>query len=752
MLHERAPGGTLVATPVAPADFLDFKNQTSSYEHIAAFQQVDYNLSGQGDPEPVFASVVSPEFFEALRVKPMLGRTFAAGEDQAGSNQVVILSHGLWERRFAGDRGIVGREIKLNGSSYSVIGVMGKECRFPVATALWTPLALTPQDRSARGNHYLRIVARLKDGVTESQARAELATVAAGIAAKYPRTNQGWGVMVQPLRRFITGDYNREYSMLLLYAVFFVLLIACANVMNLQFARMSGRQREFAVRSALGAGRWRIIRLIVTESTILALAGAAASLLFSAWSLDLILSNMPSEISRYIAAWDNIQLDSRALAFTIAIAVFAGILSGLIPALRTGPDVNETLKEGGRGSSHGRGRQRLRSLLVVAEIAATMVLLAGAGLMVKGSRSLIRVNENLRPESILTMQIVLTDKHYGEASQRAAFYDRMLERISELPGVEGATIASNIPYGFNERSSQYLVEGQPVVNASELRSAQIQAVSPNYLATVGIPLLQGRQFRDSDGLTAPMVAIVSENFARRNWPGTDPVGRRIRLGGVASQDPWLTVIGTVKDVRYDPMASEIAPTIYQPYRQSPLYYTYVAIRTKSDPMAVAAPIRRAVAALDIDRPLFEIQTLDRVIANRMHRAILRRRNADRAGSDRDGFLGGGDLRADGVLGDRADARDWYSCGAGRRSAGRFADAGAACAGIDSQRARDWTGDFDSPRPAALELDLRCERERFCHLWRNGAAVDCGRAAGVLHTGAARDVGGPDHRAAARLGR
>jgi putative ABC transport system permease protein len=618
MLHQRAPGNTTFPAQVAPADYLDFERQASSYQQIAAYAGVDFNLSTSGDPEPVFSSLVSPNFFDTLQMKPALGRTFAAGEDQAGKNQVVVLSYGLWQRRFAGDPGMVGREIKLNGGVYSVIGVMGKEFRFPIASGLWAPLTLSPRDREVRDSHYLRLVARLKNGVSESQARAELQTIAARLAEEYPRTNQGWGVTVQPLRRFITGDFNREYTMLLLYAVFFVLLIACANVMNLQFARMSGRQKEFAIRAALGAARWRIVRHIVTESVLLSIAGALASLLFSAWSLDLIISNMPRDVARWIAGWDSIQIDGRALAFTMAIAIFAGILSGLVPALRSSGDVNEPLKESGRGSSAGRGRQRLRGFLVVAEIAATMVLLAGAGLMVKGSRSLIQVNQSLRPESILTMQIVLTDKHYGEAHQRASFYDRMLERLAALPGVERATLVSNVPYGTNERMSTYTVEGQPILNASQQRSAQVQVVSPNYLDTVGIPLVKGRGLQDSDGAEAPGVAVVTENFVRRNWPdandiGQHIIGQHIRLG--AGDGPWLTVVGVVKDVRYDPWATELAPAIYQPYRQAPLYYTYIAIRTKGDPLALAGPARRAIAALDIDRPLFEIQTLDRVIAN-----------------------------------------------------------------------------------------------------------------------------------------
>jgi len=613
MLHERAPNNTTLPSLVAPADYLDFQSQASSYQQLAAYEQVDFNLSGEGDPEPVFSSLVTPNFFDTLQMKPALGRTFAPGDDEPGKNQVVVLSFGLWKRRFAADAGIVGRDIKLNGSVYSVIGVMGKDFRFPVATGLWAPLTLTPQVKNNRENHWLRLVARLKPGVLESQARSELQTIATLLGKKYPRTNQGWGVIVQPLRRFITGDLNHDYTLLLLCAVFFVLLIACANVMNLQFARMSGRQKEFAIRAALGASRWRVIRQVVTESTVLSVGAALASLLFSAWSLDLILSNMPGEVARYIAGWDNIQIDGRALAFTITIAIFAGILSGLLPALRTSGDVNDALKEGGRGTSAGRGRQRLRGILVVSEIAATMILMAGAGLMVKGARSLILVNRNLHPESILTMQIVLTDKHYGETHQRAAFYDRMLERLAALPGVEGATVASNVPFGDNRVMSPYTVEGQPVVNRSELRSAQLQVVSPNYLDTVGIPILDGRGLRDSDGADAPAVALVTENFVRRHWPEGNPLGRRIRVG--TGEGPWLTVVGVVKDVRYDPWVREMAPVIYQPYRQSPQYYTYIAIRAKGDPLTLATPARRAIAAIDIDRPLFEIQPLDKVIAN-----------------------------------------------------------------------------------------------------------------------------------------
>jgi putative ABC transport system permease protein len=617
MLHQRAPGNSTLPTSVTPADFLDFQRLSTSFEGMAAYELVDFNLSEQNGPEPIYSGLVTTNFFDTLGMKPALGRTFAPEEDQAGKNQVVVLSYGLWQRHFGADPDIAGREIRLSGKTYSVVGVMSKAFRFPIGIELWTPRVAYPQDPTNRENHVLKVVARLKTGVPEARARAELESISASLASTYPRTNQSWGAMLQPLHRFITGDFNRQYSLLLLGAVFFVLLIACANVMNLQMARLSARHKEFAVRAALGAGRWRIVRQIVVESTILSLAGALASLLFSTWSLDLIVSNVPPEVARYIAGWDNIRLDGRAFAFTLAIAVLAGWFSGFIPALRTAAtssDANQGLKESGRGSSPSRGGQRLRTALVIAELAAALVVLIGAGLMVKGSRSLLDVNRNLRPQSILTMQIAVSDRHYSQPYQRAAFFDRVLARLAELPGVEGATLVSNVPYGDNERMEACEIEGRPVASASERRTAQVQVISPNYLETARIPLVQGRGFRESDGPTSLPVAIVSEKFAARYWPGQDPLNRRIRIGDSVA---WLTVIGVAKDTRYTPWTVEIAPAIYQTYRQQPLYYTYIALRTRTDPSALSIPARSTIAGLDIDVPLWEIKPLHRVIANRL---------------------------------------------------------------------------------------------------------------------------------------
>jgi putative ABC transport system permease protein len=614
MLHERAPGNSTLQSAVSLADLVDFRRRSTSYDEIAAFQQVDLNLSNTGEPETVYSTMVSPNFFDTLGVKPRLGRALAPGEDMPGRNQVAVLSFGLWQRRFAGDPQVIGRQIHLNGSSYSIVGVMPKSMRFPIGSELWAPLAMTPGYEGLRDQRYTRLVARLKRGVSESRARAELQTIAALLSKTYPRTNRGWGVIVQPLDRYVIGDLNRQFSMLLLGAVGFVLLIACANVMSLQFARVSGRQKEFAIRTALGASRWRVTREVIGESVLLSLAAAGLSLFFSGWTISAILSNMPSDVARYIGGWDEIRLDGRALLFTMAVATLAGLVSGLLPAIRMAPDVNNALKQGARGASAGRGRLRSRTALVIGQIAAAMILLAGAGLILKGSETLLHVNNELDPESVLTMQVVLSDEHYSKPSQRAAFFDGALDRLGALPGVESAALVSNPPYGSNVTTTAYEVEGQPAANSADLGRAQLEVVSPTYMETLRLQMMEGRALRDSDRAGAPEVAIISESLARRHWPNKAAIGRHFRID---KRGPWLTVVGVVKDVRYDPWSTEVAPVIYRPYRQAPVYYTYLLLRAHNDPLSLALAARHVIAGLDIDRPLWELKTLDRVIAGKL---------------------------------------------------------------------------------------------------------------------------------------
>ena len=367
---------------VSPADYLDWKNQNRSFEPMAAYEWDQVNITGNGDPQLVYGFLVSANFFDTLMERPAMGRVFLPEEEQLGGDHEVVLSYALWQRRFGGDPNVLGKTLTVNGASYTIVGVMGKDFEFPSTAQLWLPLAMKDEERTLRTRHYLTPLARLKPGVSIAEAQAEMQTIQGRIQAAYPQTDKGWGVRVYPMRYFAAGTYTVDYTKILVWGVLMVLLIACANVANLQLARSTARQREFAVRAALGASRWRVIRQLLTESVLLALAGACIGLLLGEWGIELILSNMPPEVSRYIAGWKQIRLDYEVFLFTLGIAVLAGVVAGLAPALQCSrPDLNEELKEGGRGSTASRARHRLRKIFVVAQMTLSLVLVIGAGLM-----------------------------------------------------------------------------------------------------------------------------------------------------------------------------------------------------------------------------------------------------------------------------------------------------------------------------------------------------------------------------------
>ena len=544
----------------------------------------------------------------------MLGRAFLAEEAQPGKEQVVLIGYGLWERRYASDRAIVGKTVKLDGKPFTVAGVMPKGFNFPLPAQLWVPLAMTPAEMSQRSPHTLQVLGRLKPGVTEGQARAEMETIAQRMEVSYPLSNKGWGVWLQPLRIFISGNLTREYTELLLVAVGFVLLIACANVANLQFARAAGRQREMALRTALGATRWRVMRQILTESVILSLAGAAIGLLLGQWGIELIRGNMPADVARFVAGWQEIRLDGRTFAFTLAVAIAAGIISGLAPALQgSRPNLNETLKEGGRGSTAGHGRRRLRSILLVGEVALAMILLVGAGLMVRGVRALLDVNQNFAPESLLTMRFELPDGKYRELPARRAFYQETLRQFQAIPQVQSAAISTHVPYGNGGETRFFTIEGQPAPAANEYRVAHIQTISPNYFQAMHIRLRDGREFSEQDGPDSPLVAVISDRLARHYWPGENPLGRHIKAGPADSTNPWLTVVGVVEDVHEDWYERDPRPSLYRPYLQAPQSSGFISLRCAADPVSFVAAVRGAIANVDPDLPLSEIKSLERVM-------------------------------------------------------------------------------------------------------------------------------------------
>jgi len=599
---------------VAPANFEDWKRQAGSFEQLAAFQMISFNITGQGDPEGVLGDRVSRGLFEMVEAQPLLGRVFRPEEDLPGHEQEVILSFGLWQRRYAADREIIGKSIRLDGKPYTVIGVMPQNYHFPKVAELWTPMAMGDQERAVRGSRYMDVVAKLKPGVTLRQAGAEMETIAKRLAQTYPETNRGWHVRVMSIRDFLVGDLTRTYTWMLLVAVGFVLLIACANVANLQFARATFRAKEIAVRTALGASRWSVVRLLLTESVLLGVVGAVGGIWLAQWHVEMIQAHMPPEIGRWVSGWDQIHVDGRTLLFTAMVAVIAGIISGLAPALESSrPNLNETLKESVRGSSTGRSGSRLRSVLLVGEIALALVLLVGAGLMVKGVHGLISVNANLAPKSLLTMRITLPEAKYKESREISAFFSRSLDSLRAIPGVESVAVATSVPYGNLGSSARFSIEGQPE-EAGELRVVQDQIVSPNYFSTVRLALRDGRAFRESDTRDAEKVAIISEDMARRYWPNSSALGRKIKLGETKDSEPWLTVVGIAQSVRYDWFQTVARPVIYRPYTQVGRGWTYVALRTSGDPMALVGAVRHQVTSLDAELPVFDVMTLEKVIS------------------------------------------------------------------------------------------------------------------------------------------
>ncbi|MGH9794081.1 MAG: ABC transporter permease [Candidatus Acidiferrales bacterium] len=614
MVMERRTGSFSNWNSVAPANFSDWQEQCKSIESWGASMWYTANISSDGaTPEQVQGFQVDTGFFSTLAARPHIGRTFVPEEMVVGRDQVVVLGYGLWQRRFGGESSILGRDIKVEGRPQTVIGVMPKEFDFPKTAELWMPLAMTDDDRKSRTRHALHVVGRMKPGVSEEQVRAEMETIAKRLAEAYPDSNRGWGVRVLNIRDYLIGDLTRSYTQLLLGAVGFVLLIACANVANLQLARSSGRRKEIAVRVALGAKRGRVVRQLLTESVLVSLAGLGLGLLLALWSIELILRGMPHDVARFVAGWHQIQLDWRAVAYAFAVAVGAGIVAGLAPALQTArTDVNEVLKEGSRGATASRARHRLRSALVVAEVAAALVLLVGAGLMVRGVRNLVDDNRAFEPESLLTFMVNLPDQPYGGSARRIAFYDAVLERLKTVPGVQSAGLARSVPYADNGSSTSFSVEGQPA-EAGEHRWADYQSVNEEHFKTMPIALLDGRYVNESDAADTQPVVVISKRMAERFWPGRSAIGQRIKLGTEQSDAPWLTVVGVVQDVKTHFFSREANLAVYRPYRQSASQIMQFALRVEGDPLSYAPAIRSLVTSVDADMPIYEVKTHARVI-------------------------------------------------------------------------------------------------------------------------------------------
>src|SRR5581483_11728160 len=591
----------------APANYADWKAQNQVFEEMAALRWGSFNLTGDGEPEKIDSQGVTANFFSLLGVEPKQGRTFLPEEDQPGSSKVTVLGYGLWQRRFGGDPAVVGKDVLLDGQKYTVVGVMPAGFQFlSKEVGLWVPAAFSKEELTNRGSHYLTVVARMKPGVTLAQAKSDIAGIMQRINRDFPTHGFELGSVVIPLRDELAGNV-RPALIVLLVAVGFVLLIACANIANLLLARSAARYREVAVRAALGAGRWRIARQLLTESVLLAVAGGAAGLVFAWWSFSFLRQLIPETM----ALSAGVKIDARIFGFTLALSVLTGIIFGLAPALQAAKvDLNEALKQGGGRTGSGSGHRRLRGALVVVEVALALVLLVGAGLLIKTFSRLRSMDIGIRPENVLTVRTTLPRGKYGELAKRAAFYQQVLERVRTLPGVTSAGYTTAVPLTWKGGTNGFIVEGKERLPGQDANHRQ---ASPGYMETMGMTLREGRHFNEQDGPGAQPVAIINETMARQYWPGESAVGRRFKLGDNA---PWLTVVGVVRDVKQMGLEAPSKAEMYFPCSQMDQFWAAprdLVVRTGGDPMSLASAVRQAIWSVDRDQPVSNIRTMDDIL-------------------------------------------------------------------------------------------------------------------------------------------
>lgn len=615
----KGPGWGWDRQPVSASDFVAWREQSHAFEDMVASEWSDFALTRKGDPERLSGTRVSASYFQMLGVSPALGRTFLPDEDQPGHAQVVILSDALWQRRFGSSPNVVGTTVRLNDESYTVIGVMPSSYRLGVyGPQLWTPLVFAPESilPAARGNRSLEVLARLKSGVSVEAAKAEMAALAQRSDQTYPGTTKGWGARAMSIQHYIADEF-RIGMRLQMGVVIFVLLIACANIASLQLARAAGRQREFAVRAALGAGRFRLVRQLLVESLLIAFAGGGLGLLLASWGVDLFRSGL-SGIDDVRSIAHELTIDHTVLAFTFGISVFAAILFGLAPAFhQTALNLQSNLKEGGRASSQSRARNRTHSVLVTAEIALALVLLIGAGFFVQESRDRGQAGFGIDPNQVLTANISLSSARYKDPSKQAAFFQEAIQRLEALPGVNSAGATTLLAPGLEGKHVvTFSIEGRPVLSRTERARTDYFAISPDYLRTVRVPLIRGRSFLPSDTAQAPPVALVNQAFVRRYFLNEEPIGKRIRLDTSGSDRPgWSEIVGILGNVRGSLEQRNDMPQTYEPYPQKPSSVMTLVVRTRSDPAAFAPMLRRAVWGLDKDQPITRVQTMNHVIAD-----------------------------------------------------------------------------------------------------------------------------------------
>jgi len=592
---------------VSPANYIDWRADSTAFEHMAAYEVRRANLTGGGEPDALAAAIVSGDFFPALRAPAKLGRLLDIGDEDPGRSHVAVLSERVWKSRFGADASVIGRSITINGEPYTVAGVIADNLAFPFGAELWLPLVWTPEERAVRGIHNYRVIARLKDGLDLPRAQAEMSTISQRLEHVYPADDKGWGALVVPLHQDLIADV-RWGLFVLLGAVGCVLLIACANLANLLLVRMLGRSREIAIRAAIGATRGRVIQQVLVESALLGVAGGIVGLFAAVWSLDLIVKSFGATLPRA----DQVGVDARVLGFTCTIAIVTGLIAGVAPAWRlTRGDAGEALKRGlGRGGSQA-GERRVRNVLVTAEVALALILLVGAGLLMRTLWQLYGVHPGIDPRQVVTMSITVPETRYGRREQRLHLFGESLRRVRALPGVEAAATIDSLPLSGSGSTEPVAVQGNPTRPISEQPEVAVRTISPGYVSSVRMQVTDGRDFSDDDVAERPPTAVVSESVARRFWPDERAVGKHLTLGLISNRP--REVVGVVSDVKVHGLNSSDGQTVYVPFAQNPGLRQSIVVRAASDPRGVVPSVVAAVHAVDPEQPVVDVRTMDEVI-------------------------------------------------------------------------------------------------------------------------------------------
>jgi putative ABC transport system permease protein len=616
-IWEESPERDLYQLPISYANYRDWMDQNHVFEQISAYTFTNLNLTGAGEPARLSTVRTSANLFSLVGATPRLGRTFLAEEDKEGGNRVVILGHAFWQSRFGSDPAILGKSLTLNNQSHTVVGVMAPNFQFPVGfgymgkvlndpTDLYVPIAASGNEAS-RGNYSFFALGRLKPGVTIDQARAEMTSIERRLEQQYPDTNTGIGISLIPTQEQTVKEI-RPALLVLLGAVAFMLLIACANIANLLLARAASRQKEIAIRTALGASRLRVLRLLLAESLMLSLAGGLLGLLLAFWGTDALMALAPDNIPRL----SEVGVDDRVFGFTLAVSLVTGIFFGLIPAIHASkPDLNEALKEGSRGAMGSSAGKRTRSVLVAVEVALSLVLLIGAGLMIKSFARLQQMSLGFNPENVLAVSLTLSQSSYPEAREQAAFFQETLDRLQSLPGVKSAGATTALPLTLELSGSDFRIEGHPEPEAGKEMLIHTRSASPGYFGTLGISLIKGRDFSDRDTSDAPKTAIINNELARTYFSNEDPLGKRITFDDGQS---WISIVGVIGDVKQLGLDSSAKPEVYFPYLQVSDPSMSLVVRTTSDPLSLVAAVKNQIQTIDKDLPIDQAKTMQQLLA------------------------------------------------------------------------------------------------------------------------------------------